>query len=143
MRGRLDTTLVQVRYLSGRLRTRDIVCRGHLRRIRRLLPGGELHLNLQLLGLLRGQRLYGRVVAALLVGGGGVLGYSTDARAGGGHIWMLLLRAAVDGTRQRLMVADRLDLALGDLLDLLGALSRHSLSGGHIGVLVSCIVRVG
>ena len=143
VRSRLATALVQVRYLCGRLRTRDVARRGHLRRIRGLLSGGELHLNLQLLGLLRGQRLYGRVVAALLVRRGGVLGRSADACTGGGHVWMLLLRAAVDGARQRLVVADRLDLALGDLLDLLRALTCHILCGCHISILVDCVMRIG
>ena len=54
---------------------------------------------------------------------------------------MLLLGAAVlyhhrvsAGTRcQRLMVPDRLDLALGDLLDLLRAFTCHSLDCAHVG----------
>ena len=40
---------------------------------------------------------------------------------------MLLLGVAVDSTGQGLMMSNRLDLTLRDLLDLLRAITRHSL----------------
>jgi len=52
---------------------------------------------------------------------------------------MLLLRVAVRGARQGLVMADRLDLTLWNLLNLLRAFTGHGLSQ----ILVCSVVRVG
>ena len=97
-------------------------------RIRCLLSCSKLHLNLKLLGLLSGKWLYSRVVGTLLVRCTAFLWHTLDARTGAGDVSMLLLRVAVDSTGQGLMMPNRLDLTLRDLLDLLHTFTRNILS---------------
>ena len=122
VRDRLHASLVQVGDLSGGRWACDVICRGHLRRVRCFLLTvcGKLHLDLQFFSFLRGQWLDGWIVVTLLASCTTVLRHAGHARTRGWHVWVLLLRVAMRSCiRQGLMVTDRLDLTLGDLLDLL------------------------
>ena len=56
---------------------------------------------------------------------------------------MLLMGAAVNCTRQGLMVSDRFNLTLGYLLNLFCAFTYHGLPWRHVIVMVDCVMRVG
>ena len=126
---------VEVRYLCGSRGASNVACGSHMRWMHSwFVPACELHLNLQLFGFLRRQRLYGSILTSFS------LHFGWHACPPMRNILVLLwVTSCIRATRHIVMVSDRLDLAFWNLLDLFGGLGSHCVLRTRPNATVRCL----